>query len=155
MTPTWLSTNDLDLMLNAAGPDIKRRVLAHIAALDATNAALVRVINLSADREQGCLECGMIGHHFLECVTGRISREPHPGAALLEEHRKALARARNEGLERAAAKADAVADEARRRRDAIDTNTPMGRTGYTVAETAMDTAGVLADDIRALKEPEE
>lgn len=29
--------------------------------------------------------------------------QPHPGAALLEEHRKALVRARNEGLEKAAA----------------------------------------------------
>lgn len=37
-----------------------------------------------------------------QCNAGPMLQEPHPGAASLEQHRKALVRARNEGLERAA-----------------------------------------------------
>ena len=56
---------------------------------------------------------------------------PHPGAALLEDHRRALVRARNEGLERGAAWAEAIGDQG-------------------LAPAALSVAVCL----RALKEPE-
>lgn len=52
--------------------------------------------------------------------------------ALLEQHRKALARARNEGLEKAATKLESIRSD------------PLITTGT-----------LLADDIRAMKEPEQ
>jgi hypothetical protein len=47
----------------------------------------------------------------------RVSAKQHPGAALLEEHKRALVRARNEGLEKAAAWHDAVARDATEKAD--------------------------------------
>lgn len=67
-------------------------------AAEADNAALMRgmVAALAMSREgPTSAECGL-------SLLSLLSLQPHPGAALLEEHRKALVRARNEGLERAA-----------------------------------------------------
>jgi NADH dehydrogenase/NADH:ubiquinone oxidoreductase subunit G len=92
-------------------------VKAHIAALEADNAAVVR------DRQELRTALGIynayiadasleVQNHFNGIVritqaawavySKMLDEQPHPGAALLEEHRRALARARNEGLERAA-----------------------------------------------------
>jgi hypothetical protein len=89
-THKLLSTKDLDLMLNAAGPDIKRRVLTHIAALEADNAALVKAARgpLRLLAEPVVREVALRG--LIEDM-GVVVNQPHPGHALLEEHRRALA----------------------------------------------------------------
>lgn len=112
----------------------------------------------------------------------------HPGAALLEEHRKALAevdrlrtaradmeyqrdqlilmedgatrhaalvRARNEGLEQAALKAEVDAKWHSEQETRCDLSTPMGRIGRMLAEDRSAVLSVLADDIRAMKEIDE
>jgi hypothetical protein len=143
-------------------------------------------------RERGCLDLGpsVDSKNPSSCIeqgwppTGRGScsacralGHPHPGAALLEQHRQeveaaftegtcvagdkmrerfaqqeadhrlALIRARNEGLERAVRHFDAAAARirARAKGDAIERATDM-----EIAETLAGYAGV----IRAMKEPE-
>lgn len=71
-----------------------QRLREEVEALTADNAALVRVLRLNAECAQGCMECGMTRLHLSECVTGGMLAQPHPGTALLEEHRKALEEAR-------------------------------------------------------------
>lgn len=75
-----------------------------------------------------------------ECAACRLLDSPHPGSALLEEHRKALVRARNEGLEKAAKKADAE------REYGCDPYLPCTCDWRQRVRW-------LPDDIRALKEP--
>jgi hypothetical protein len=83
-----------------------------IAALEADNAALLELLRTQG-RTVRCPKCEGIGSRTCsECDGGEVAplapaiaaalAQPHPGAALLEEHRKALVRARNGGLEKAA-----------------------------------------------------
>jgi hypothetical protein len=123
-TPQVLSSKELDLMLNAAGPDIKRRVLAHIAALEADNAALVKQMTEYAP---------YLAAHGYDLRDTAFVR-PHPGTALLEEHRRALVRARNEGLERA--------------KEAV-------RSALTTGLLTPGNVTIVLAEICALKEPEE
>lgn len=70
------------------------------AAIEADNAALVEHVKASAEagcEESGAYECGTC----MSCLARELVSEPHPGVVLLEAHRKALVRARNEGLEKA------------------------------------------------------
>jgi hypothetical protein len=95
----------------------------HIVALEkerddalADNAELMRLVD---EHHGSCPRCWL-------AVT---QEQSHPGAALLKEHRNALVRARNEGLEKAA-----------RMVESADDGVPLQ---------------MLADDgIRAMKEPE-
>lgn len=68
---------------------------AHIAALEADKEAL-----------HGALQEAYEHNNFRPAED--ILGQPHPGSALLSEHSKALVRARNEGLERAAETCSAV-----------------------------------------------
>lgn len=108
-----------------------RRVRSHIAALKAELAEVNTVANVQTDKAlraeadnaawQAAVNdalnyvhmnsCDMGGNHRYTLTRnhGRavaflqhMADQPHPGTALLSEHAKALARARNEGLERAA-----------------------------------------------------
>lgn len=78
-----------------------------------------------------------------------IATQPHPGAALLEEHRRALIRARNEGLELAAKTHDKEAEEARK--VALSADNEIARDAY---EGAAIRAEQRAARIRAMREPE-
>jgi hypothetical protein len=129
-----------------AKADLRR----HIAALEnerdaalADNAALVHLVRVAAgDRGPGatCWACGGRLDHGKACRFGAALERLHPGAALLEEHREALVRARNEGLEKVAQAMP----------DALGTH----------ATVTLDDGGVvLLSDyvsglIRAMKEPE-
>lgn len=66
-----------------------------------------------------------------------LMREPHPGTALLEEHRKALVRARNEGLEKAATECDRLLPET------------------TIFPATRSIVRAAARNIRAMKQPEQ
>jgi hypothetical protein len=162
MTGKLLSREELELLAykwnGATVPesfDI-RALLAHIAALEADrdgwrrlaekaektaaevvadNAALLNVIidageALRKKRKPSAhfVAISMVGH--IQCANG------HPGAALLDEHRKALVRARNEGLEESAQEVGSVAAK------------PFPD---SEARMLLDYA---MDRIRALKEPE-
>lgn len=79
-----------------------RRAEVEIERLKADNAALVTVARdwlniMEVDRECSCVGADVCPWHRLRTLLALA----HPGAALLEEHRKALVRARNEGLEKA------------------------------------------------------
>jgi hypothetical protein len=114
------------------------QVRAHIAALEqerdtalADNAAHDEVFQ-NIQKHTACV-------NTTEAIRIHLAM-PHPGAALLEEHRKALVKARNEGLEKAA---KAVKDAAQ-----------CSCNPY--APCTCDWSGRingLADDIRAMKEP--
>jgi hypothetical protein len=113
-------------------------------------------------KEPGC-DCGK--SELLAIITppdGSL-----PGAAFLarrdamatelKEARLVLARARNEGLERAAAR---ISEESATYRDKAEevargNDTPQRRHAYALAEQAADTLAVASELIRALKEPEE
>jgi len=84
-----------------------RVLLCHIAALEADNAALLHEADgqCGACAGEGVVPVGegpKVGQIVHAPCPLHEARRAHPGAALLEEHRKALARARNEGLEKAA-----------------------------------------------------
>lgn len=103
-------------------------LLAHIAALEADNAYLLRMLSdygVYAAHEATC--AGRTGPSC-DCPGGH----PHPGAALLERHEKALIRARNEGLEKGVAWAKA-----------------MDSAGYAPAMAS------VAASLDAMKEPEQ
>lgn len=152
-TPKLLSREELARALrfirHATGHTAVTEMEGHISALEADNAALVSELARIGGWATGARQ------RDLEGAIRAVLSTPHTGSARLEEHRKALARARNEGLEMAAQKAVATAKEARARRDAINTLKPSQRINYEIAEASMDTAAMLADDIRALQEPEE
>jgi hypothetical protein len=78
--------------------------------------------------------------------------DPHPGAALLEQHRKELVRARNEGLERAAT--HLVSEAARYRTRATELAGKGARHGHDAVAHAADTLDVASERVRALKESE-
>lgn len=114
----------------------KHEILGHIAALEADNAALLDRIGDGAsvaceEETVATKECGDCG----PCHDRAILSQHHPGAALLEEHRKALARARNEGLEKARIAVVALME---------------GQAGGVLKILSF-----AAKDINALKEPEE
>lgn len=105
MIPKLLSSEELERALTVRSTE---RLRAHIAALEADNAALLACLRtwLDAEADAECPDledmtakqaaafgCFMEAHD----VAGRT----HPGATLLAEHAKALVRARNEGLEKA------------------------------------------------------
>jgi hypothetical protein len=82
----------------------------------ADNAVLLKAVNGVLDYVH-CHTADMGGNHRYNLSQGHgpkvamlrhIATQPHPGAALLEEHRKALVRARNEGLDAAIAAIDAA-----------------------------------------------
>lgn len=135
----------------------------HKAAL-ADNAALLAWIDVwghaswcerEHDKSLRCSE---------QCNASEMLSRAHPGAALLDEltavrkecdwarkeHRKALVRARNEGLEKAAVLADNAAQGARLLR--ADMQSSVMRTAQ---DKAAETASDLAVLIRREKEPEE
>lgn len=107
MTSKALSPEELDEVvrglrrydLPAWVPAFAERLHAHIAALEADNAALVACVSV-------CARVGLGTDSLGDPVAAQHAREmlaqPHPGAGLLERHAKALVRARNEGLEKAA-----------------------------------------------------
>lgn len=116
-------------------------VRAHIAALEkerdaalADNAALVEVLGDVAHRSMDTL-----GGQDAHDRAVRVHAQPHPGAALLEEHRKALVRARNEGLE-------LLAKRLIERRDQM-----QGRAMADGRRRGLEEAASIA---RAMKEPE-
>jgi hypothetical protein len=104
--------------------DAMQAIQGHIAALDADNAALHDALE--------ALWRSVPHAHFNATGVKALLDSTRPGTALLEEHRKALARARNKGLERAA--------------DVVQA------TRLEVPAPGLDT---IAARIRALKEPEE
>jgi hypothetical protein len=133
--------------------DLLRR---HIATLEkerdaalADNAALVtgvqRIRNLVAYPTLSARDTlSAVADVGLSLVVG-----DHPGAALPEEHRKALVRARNEGLEKAAADVDRLASIA----DVSAEQASNMKVRLALAEEA----AALRDHavrIRAMKEPE-
>lgn len=90
-------------------------LIAKKLALEADNAALLEYTNRVDARRHELFDAAGLAVNVMEYgrhrdnlldVLGRpggpaLHAGPHPGAALLEEHRKALVRARNEGLEKA------------------------------------------------------
>lgn len=102
--------------------------------------------------EPKLLSAEELERHLTEGSTSEHNLRGHI-AALLEEHRKALVRARNEGLEMAAVLADEKAKEADAEAGAARRNkAPMSSVhGWAMSEaTAVD----LAEAIRAKKEKE-
>jgi hypothetical protein len=75
-------------------------------------------------------------------VLHAVIHRPHPGAALLEQHRKALVRARNEGLEKAA-------ERMLFQRDALRARTDKNAAGRRFG---LEEAAAIA---RHLREPEQ
>lgn len=88
--------------------ELKDRIAALEAERDAAladNAALMMFATPLAEvacEGVGPEECG----ECVSCMAKLHVVQTHPGAGLLEKHRKALVHARNEGLERAAAKTE-------------------------------------------------
>jgi len=111
-----------------------------IAKLTADNAALMEHVRTSA-----AVSCEDVGDDLcgacMSCLARDLVSRPQPGDILLEEHRKALVRAKNEGLDMASA----IADAARR----------CGCNPYAecVCDWSSRTDG-LASEIRAMKQPE-
>jgi hypothetical protein len=115
----------------------------------ADNAALLKLwqdtgcldLGPRVEREDpsSCIEQGWPLDGIASCTACRALGQPHPGTALLEQHKKALEHARNEGLERAAADC-------------------LSRAGVAEEFGHMDageTWRCAALSIRAMKEPEE
>jgi D-serine deaminase-like pyridoxal phosphate-dependent protein len=86
---------------------------AEIAALKAGNAALVEAWTPVAIQCARADETASVAMVEAIQTAALVLNRPHPGAALLEEHSKALARARNEGLEMAARRLAADASHGR------------------------------------------
>jgi hypothetical protein len=93
-------------------PAVALALRTHLDALEADNAALLKALR-EHGRTTRCPRCFGIGSRTCpECDGGEVApyvvevaailKRPHPGDALLAEHAKALRRARNEGLEKAA-----------------------------------------------------
>jgi hypothetical protein len=169
-----LGAEHLADVLNELGcdrPEATDEVRRHIAALEADNAAHVDLWKergcldlgptVDSQNPSSCIEQGWPLERHGSCPACRALGRPHPGTALLEEHRKALlavevrynttwstmhvreeehrkalVRARNEGREQAAKMAD------------------MYFRGDRMAERR-DTAAGIAKDIRAMMEPEQ
>lgn len=137
----------LSYVAKAADVDTADSIAAHVAALEkerdaalADNAALVKQVTGVAPY--------LAAHGF--DLRGTAFTRPHPGAALLEEHRKALVHARNEGLREADAKILKTAEPpAYFREHHPDRNEYVAALGgYSVGVNhALDT-------IRSMKEPE-
>lgn len=143
MTPKLLSPEKLARALERltstmAGDRALGRfeVAAHIAALEAANAAILKALDAVAWRD--IVTAKDEAEHDMAV---RVSKMPHPGATILSEHARALVRARDEGLERAAVRAKEAAEH--------------GCNPYTACtcdwESKLDG---LEDDIRAMKETE-
>jgi hypothetical protein len=130
----------------AAGAQEAEALRARVSALEADNAALLQFAGtvMKATRPWA----------WLEQRARSVVLQPHPGAALLEEHHHALVRARNEGLETAAALCDREAVRHAATAKGADLSTAAGRQARTLAEERERASGYLADDIRALKDPE-
>lgn len=88
-------------------------LLRHIAALEkerdaalADNAALLQALEDVAELR--------LSGQTLKALAVKLRGEPHSGDALLDEHKRALVRARNEGLEKAKAAVMRTTQENRR-----------------------------------------
>lgn len=140
-----LSSTDTDELFRAledhAPYDLLEQARHHIAALEADNAALLSAV-LDVYGVAKSFHWDEAADDAPETAIWQAilhpSCAPHPGTAYLEEHRKALVRARNEGLEKAAAVFDGLASDAEDEGDADD------------ALHAKD----WATRIRSMKEPE-
>jgi hypothetical protein len=140
----------------------------------ANYAALLAAGNRIHDLAQHDEACRMlVGDDFAmcDCAIGdwqQVQREPHPGAALLEEHRKALkdaevrgyarctddmqkalVRARNEGLEKAADQCNYSSNYAARKASRKTTPAVDAPAWLKASEMARQCAAA----IRAMKEP--
>lgn len=95
-----LSPDELERHLTE-GCMSERELRAHIAALEADNAALLAWI----DQHGHARWCERAQGTAFRCTDGCEAQSAistsHPSTALLAEHEKALVRARNEGLETA------------------------------------------------------
>lgn len=123
----------------------------------ADNAALLHLVRVAAGDRGLLASCWACGHnvaHSYACRFGAALERSHPGAALLGKHRKALVRARNEGLEAAAVFMEAEEEKHRSAKRKMDLSTKAGHRGFILAEERETVCGVAADDIRAMKEPE-
>ena len=100
----------------------------------------------SGQHEPDCEQCAK--EAISNCLTEALA-QPHPGTALLEEHRAALVRARNEGLEKAAKRLDDEAEAMEMRASQCAPFSPA-RDTY---ETARNTALRMARKVRDIKEP--
>lgn len=113
MTPNLLSPEELT---EAGGGDLRD----HIAALEADNAALLEAlrcvmahVRISSADMGGNHRYAITNDHGCSEDMGRgrtVADASHPGTTLLSEHTKALVRARNEGLEKAAQHLEHVAE---------------------------------------------
>lgn len=126
-------------------PIILEETLAHIAALEADNAALFEALKTARlyvnALAMGSPRFDSDGELALRDELDGALKQPHPGTTLLAEHAKALMKARNEGLEKAAAHAKAASTCRCSGWDRCGCNW----------EAKLDD---LESDIRALKEPE-
>lgn len=95
MTPKLLSAEAMRRVLSRirerCGADEADAIAAHIAALEADNAALLAGLRRLTWQ---CRDQHADEHQMADALAD----EPHPGARLLAEHAKALVRARNGGL---------------------------------------------------------
>lgn len=98
MTPKLLSAEEMEEILghvaDALGAGARAKVEAHIAALEADNAALAELVQSAAGRpgsHDACWACGWHGRHHADCRFGIASLSPHPGERLLPEHAKTVA----------------------------------------------------------------
>lgn len=126
--PKLLSPEELTLLLCGLHDGARGRIRRHIAALEArineaqgtadAFAEVAATAKRSAD-EWACLYRAeaekvttlealldvvdlRLSGPTVDALAKKLKAEPHPGAALLEEHRKALVQAWNAGLRRAA-----------------------------------------------------
>lgn len=121
--------------------DARAAIHGHIAALEADNAALRDLLGKSTQVDPGV-------DHWAR--VGEVLNQPHPGAALLEAHAKALVRTKNEGREQAAEIADNAAQTARLQRARMQTS--VMRTAWG---KAAETASEIAALVRKEKESEQ
>lgn len=101
--------------------------------------------------DDDCPEDDSCQCELLRRANDAASLEGHPGAALLEEHRKALVRAKNEGLEKAAKIAKDFMDASQEKADR-DSESP----NPDAANWAMggrDVAKEILESIDAMREP--
>ena len=147
----------LSYIAKAADVDTADSIAAHIAALEQDLLDMAQSHEETVkERDAAVADNAAVRLKLSQAADGYNSREfwdsvdalrgtAHPGAALLEEHRKALARARNQGREEAATSAD---DECSHWAEAEDTDD----TGAVrrIRDALRDTS----KRIRSKKEPE-